>query len=303
MPSAFREAISGVVGTLVSMFLFYPIDLEKTKIQARTPTNVTSPSAPSPSPLALLLRILKTFPPTSSSLEASYAGVYHKACYSVVSSFTFFFLLTMLKNRYKASRSTSKIPPQVNLALSCLAAMGNTFLTLPLDGLVVRIQTGSPLPSFSPDLWAGLHPALLLSSNPAIHYTVYDVIKSLVLASDDHADIGVEAKLSALSAFLVGLVAKSVATVFTYPLIHAKQVMITHEASSLLSTLSQIHKAQNISGLFQGLAIQLSHTVLKAALLMAIREKISEITSRQTVLYALRSRKNRIGSFNNAKLD
>ena len=283
-----------MVGTLVSMFVFYPIDLEKTKIQAQSPSNTPSNSSVHQSPLSLLLRILKTFPPTSSSsLAATYAGVSHKACYSVVSSFTFFFLLTLLKNRYKASRSTTKIPPQINLALSCLAAMGNTLLTLPLDGLVVRIQTGSsPLPSFSPDLWAGLQPALLLSSNPAIHYTVYDVIKSLVLASDhmsDHAD----AKLGALSAFLVGLGAKSVATVVTYPLIRAKQVMITQgaEASSLLSTLSRIYDAQSVPGLFQGLGVQLSHTVLKAALLMAIREKISEFTSRETVLYALRSRR------------
>ena len=76
--------------------------------------------------------------------------------------------------------------------------------------------------------------------------------------------------------------------------------MITQGANAtpLISTLSQIYDVQSLPGLYQGLVMQLSHTVLKAALLMAIREKISEITSRESILFALRSRKpSRSGSF------
>lgn len=201
--SALWEAAAGVVGTLVSMLVFYPIDLQKTKLQAAPPFSSSAHTKTPPSILSLLLRILKTFPPTPSTIATSYAGISYKASYSVLSSFTFFFLFTLFKNRYKRAHKITKIPAHINLLLSCLAAMGNTLLTLPLDGVVVRIQTGSPLPPLSPELWSGLHPAILLSSNPAIHYTVYDVVKSLVLS-----DSGPEKRLSALSAFLLGLSAK-----------------------------------------------------------------------------------------------
>jgi len=107
-------------------------------------------------------------------------------------------------------------------------------------------------------------------------------------------------------AFIVGLLAKSVATLITYPLIRAKQVMMAQgeigmllsvstrcsspplltaaphrrsliaggapSSSTLSNTLSQIYEIEGIAGLYSGLSLQLFHTALKSALIMSFKE-------------------------------
>jgi len=77
-------------------------------------------------------------------------------------------------------------------------------------------------------LWKGLVPALLLCTNPAIHYTVYDVCKAHVVRykRTRTKPAAPSQVLSVTEAFLVGLVAKFVATILTYPLIRAKILLM-----------------------------------------------------------------------------
>mmetsp|Transcript_6220 Transcript_6220/g.15625 ORF Transcript_6220/g.15625 Transcript_6220/m.15625 type:complete len:625 (+) Transcript_6220:194-2068(+) len=82
--------------------------------------------------------------------------------------------------------------------------------------------------------WKGLMPALMLCSNPAINFTVYDIIKNWVLVdNDNHTDNrSRREKMSMVESFMVGLVSKIVATIITYPLIRAKVMMMTSSSSS-----------------------------------------------------------------------
>ena len=157
-------------------------------------------------------------------------------------------------------------------------------------------------------LWKGLVPALLLCTNPAIHYTVYDVCKAQVVQyKRTRTTKQTPQSLSVTEAFLVGLVAKFVATILTYPLIRAKILLmlerdddddereneedpkrrnratIVRPSSSsssiraLLCVLQRMYATQNagvVHGLYKGCAWQLLHTVLKSALMMTIRERI-----------------------------
>ena len=158
-------------------------------------------------------------------------------------------------------------------------------------------------------LWKGLAPALLLCSNPAINYTVFDMLKSKMLAWKrlrNHRR-GQQRQLSVSQAFVLGLLSKFVATIVTYPLIRAKVLMMVggpviteatnwdsgnqtdgtsktsaHTASSptLWSVLKEsYHRDGGIQGLYKGCDWQLIHTLLKSALMMAIREQITD-TSR-----------------------
>jgi adenine nucleotide transporter 17 len=61
-------------------------------------------------------------------------------------------------------------------------------------------------------LWNGTVPSLMLVSNPAIQFMIYEAIKRRL-----HAVYG-NRQLSGLVYFLAGAVAKAVATVMTYPL-------------------------------------------------------------------------------------
>ena len=135
---------------------------------------------------------------------------------------------------------------------------------------------------YSP-FWKGIIPSLLLCSNPAIHYTVFDVIKAQVLKARSSPN------LSMPQAFLLGIVAKFVATIATYPLIRAKvMLMVTTRTETTTSSpiqelwkcLVDEYKENGVGGLYRGCQLQLFHTLLKSALLMMMRERIARTTHR-----------------------
>lgn len=155
-------------------------------------------------------------------------------------------------------------------------------------------------------LWKGLAPALLLCSNPSIHYTVFDMLKTKLLVwkrlnnTQRHKQQQQQQQqLSVSEAFVLGLVSKFVATIVTYPLIRAKVLMMVRtddddnddgndnddgssssSSPSLWSVLQESYfRDGGIKGLYKGCDWQLLHTLLKSALMMAIREQITD-TSR-----------------------
>ena len=183
----------------------------------------------------------------------------------------------------------------------------------------MRSRMGTILRRWS-KLWKGLVPALLLCTNPAIHYTVYDVCKAhLVRYKRTRTKPAAPSQvLSVTEAFLVGLVAKFVATILTYPLIRAKILLMLerdededdageyeneedpkrkHRAanvrpsSSSLSiralwvVLHRMYATPNagvVHGLYKGCGWQLLQTVLKSALMMTLRERL-HVRSRKGV--------------------
>jgi hypothetical protein len=144
-------------------------------------------------------------------------------------------------------------------------------------------------------LWKGLTPALMLCLNPAIHYTVYDVFKNQLLSSwpratpqspdqvTNHYNQN-NRRLSMTQSFLLGVMAKFVATIATYPLIRAKVILMVTSETSLWSALVKSYQNDNgIWGLYKGCDWQLLHTLLKNALMMMVREQITEQTHRWIV--------------------
>jgi Mitochondrial carrier protein len=151
-------------------------------------------------------------------------------------------------------------------------------------------------------LWRGLVPALLLCSNPAIHYSVYDTLKFYILKSrTPTAKPKSKNSLSMSESFALGLVAKLAATIMTYPLIRAKVILMVrsevadedldgqgcsgspsgsqrggYQSPTLLQCLMAEYQNHGlIQGLYRGCDLQLMHSLLKSALLMMIREAIS----------------------------
>jgi Mitochondrial carrier protein len=149
-------------------------------------------------------------------------------------------------------------------------------------------------------LWRGLAPALLLCSNPAIHYSVYDTLKFYILKSRTPT-VKPKSKnsLTMSESFALGLVAKLAATIVTYPLIRAKVILMVrskvadedlegcsgspsgiqlgdYQSPTLLQCLMAEYQNHGlIQGLYRGCDLQLMHSLLKSALLMMIREAIS----------------------------
>jgi hypothetical protein len=347
---AFADALSGVAGSLVSLWTFYPIEKIKLQIQAGS----SSSSA------------------KLSSSRSLFQGCRAKTLHTASSNFCYFFFYSWIVAKYtKRNNGGKQINPGTRLFLSAFAAMMNTFITLPLDVLsskqvtenievdddkqeirmdhvwgqlslqekdnesysefqearseleeekngdalsadpknenlsneirsssLENIRTLARYPSYGSldiagvfqtycedtskldrlkSLWKGLIPALLLCTNPSIHYTAFDVTKTRMLRNRSSNS------LSMSEAFLVGLFAKFVATIATYPLIRAKVILMVTSEKSLFATLGRSYKEGGIRSLYKGCDWQLLHTVLKSALMMMVRERMSDSSRRLIV--------------------
>lgn len=133
------------------------------------------------------------------------------------------------------------------------------------------LEVAEATPESWSSLWKGLTPALLLCSNPSINYTVFDIAKNQILSKRHRTT----PSLSMPEAFVVGLFAKFVATIATYPLIRAKVILMVTSETSLLGSLIRSYNEGGARGLYKGCDWQLFHTVLKSALMMMVREKIT----------------------------
>jgi Mitochondrial carrier protein len=395
--TALADALAGVVGTLISLWAFYPLEVIKTNLQASFHDNKK------------LLKNESTsrrfdFQSFLQQIQTMFRGCSTKTLHASSSSFCYFFLYSFTVStyhRHQQKRRMGQHPPpssklsmhpSTRLLLSAMAAMMNTFLTLPLDVLshqhavngkgdkqsdnnnnnnaqavsavrnrLATSRTASPSSSSSDDsnselqqpifhealssepssvsssddnddwrgsdtncgyhnisnhekpkplneslevidmdhesekglskqlltrqwthLWKGLTPALLLCSNPAIHYTAYDVLKHRLLSLPSGDDLKTSnhyhhRRLSLSQSFLLGLVAKFIATVATYPLIRAKVLLMVTSENNLWSALVKSYRHDNgIRGLYKGCDWQLLHTLLKSALMMMVRERITE---------------------------
>lgn len=125
-------------------------------------------------------------------------------------------------------------------------------------------------------LWAGTMPSLMLVSNPALQFMMYEALKRRVSAWS-------AGKPSALTFFAIGALAKTFATIATYPL-QLIQTKLRHgggEAAALppgagiVQMCLYILKNNGVVGLFRGLEAKLLQTVLTAALMFAAYEKIA----------------------------
>ena len=324
---ATADAFAGAVASLVALWVFYPVDVWKTSVQASVQLD------------------------HKKSWTRLFAGMKLKTLHTASSSFCYFFLYSWIfswhRRRQEFSKRQGNIAVSTRLVLSAVAAMINTCVTLPLDVLASRNQVSCKDPDTTEEgwqsctvedadsdreglsdggkksdethrldkkvyasdeneeradrviertsmsflmedyrpMWKGLIPSLLLGSNPSIHFTVFDVIKSQVLK---HRSGQLSHNLNMAEAFLLGLVAKFVATIATYPLIRAKvMIMVSSQPSTQLSPVTELfnclsdeYRKHRIQGLYRGCRLQLFHTLLKSALLMMVRERIALTTDR-----------------------
>lgn len=110
-------------------------------------------------------------------------------------------------------------------------------------------------------LWSGTIPSLLLVSNPAIQFMVYESLKRNLMS---------KGAFDTYTAFLAAALAKAVATTLTYPL---QLVQSRLRAGTSMKPLLKDVKS-NPAIMFRGLEAKLLQTVLTAALMFLIYEKL-----------------------------
>ncbi|KAF7142730.1 hypothetical protein RHSIM_Rhsim05G0142400 [Rhododendron simsii] len=239
----------------------------------------------------------------TGQINSLYQGLGTKNLQSFISQFVYFYGYSYFKRLYLVKSGSKSIGTTANLVLAAAAGACTAIVTQPLDTASSKMQTSAF--GKSKGLWLtltegswseafdGLGISLLLTSNPAIQYTVFDQLKQRLLKAKQNKTENAASTeaLSAFSAFALGAISKSIATVLTYPAIRCK-VMIQaadsndNEASKVTRrsrktvawALCAIWKKEGVLGFFKGLHAQILKTVLSSALLLMIKEKITATT-------------------------
>ncbi|CAH8361624.1 unnamed protein product [Eruca vesicaria subsp. sativa] len=291
------EATSGAIGSLLSTTILYPLDTCKSKFQAEVRAQGRQQKYRHLSDV-LWEAVSK------GQVLSLYQGLGTKNLQSFVSQFIYFYSYSYFKRLHSERTGSKSIGTKANLIIAAAAGACTSVLTQAYTASS-RMQTSEF--GESKGLWKtltggawgdafdGLGISLLLTSNPAIQYTVFDQLKQRLLKQNTaKAENGSSSPvvLSAFMAFLLGAVSKSVATVITYPAIRCKVMIqaagdskedktkkpIRRRGKTIPGVVYAIWRKEGMLGFFKGLHAQILKTVLSSALLLMIKEKISATT-------------------------
>ncbi|GAQ78886.1 peroxisomal adenine nucleotide carrier [Klebsormidium nitens] len=305
---ALQEATAGAVGSLLSTTLLYPLDTCKTRYQADNRQGVHKRYT---STLDVFHQALR-----NKQLGSLYQGLGTKNFQSVLAGFVYFYSYQYLKDWYIKRTGIKRMGMGANLLIAAAAGAINSIVIQPLDTASSRMQTmeAGKVRGFWTTLtkqslgeaYDGLGASLILTSNPAIQYTVFEQLRNAVLAVetrlyDASRTAAMESKaakgeawtrrdelpapaLTAAMAFVIGALSKTVATVVTYPAIRAKVMLQADKDEegghprNMLDAMRRAVDEGGFKGLYKGMNAQIFKTVLSAALMLMIKEKVSQGT-------------------------
>ncbi|KZP00376.1 mitochondrial carrier [Calocera viscosa TUFC12733] len=302
----FGHALAGALGAVFSNSAVYPLDTIKTRIQAgENKVTLKSGKEKHLGAFELLYKILR-----EEGVGGYYAGYAASMLSTFSQSYAYFFAYTVVRTAYlrrltrRASGASVQISTAMELALGALAGALAQIFTIPVSVIATRQQIGSAHLHSSrasnderdnsflgvakdivredgiTGLWAGLKPGLVLTVNPAITYGVFERIKGIVLARDGAK------KLKPWTAFLVGALSKTLATVVTYPYIMAKIRLQArrhmkegkgpqhhHKHKGAIELLAQVLKEDGVKGWYEGMETQITKAVVCQAMLFMMKDQ------------------------------
>jgi len=290
MPGVFSQnsldhAVAGSAGTVLATLLLFPLERLKTLLQVGEVSGVGL--------LGILLRVLRKDGP-----RGLYYGCKPMLQTVGASNFLYFFLFEGLKEPLAtaARRPEGEVGPYETLASSAIAGALNMAVTEPLWRACVVAQAEScdasafrtvcrMWTSEGPGaLWRGLGSSLWLVTNPVIQFFVYDALKALRWSATE---------FSSIDFFVMGAMAKAVATVTTFPLQVAQSRLRTvkqgvaccsscPELKGMIPCMRSIFQKHGMGGLYTVLLPKMLQTVTQAAFMFAFYEKIHWVITRWT---------------------
>ena len=285
------HAVAGSAGSVTAMSVFYPLDTIRSRLQLEKDRE-------SKGTLAMMMEVVQ-----QEGIESLYRGLAPVLTSLCASGFVYFYTFHGLRAVFSGGGSGSSSGSAgrqgsavKDLALGALAGVVNVYLTTPMWVVNTRMKMQGvrrkgvkQYPKYSgilngllrisrdegiATLWAGTLPSLVLVSNPAIQFMLYESLKRRwmkILAVD---------QLDALTIFLLGAASKTVSTIITYPLqvIQTKSRYGSDDVKDkrMMEILLDILDRDGVtSGLYKGLEAKLIQTVLTTALMYMTYEKIA----------------------------
>ncbi|XP_064482695.1 peroxisomal membrane protein PMP34-like [Ornithodoros turicata] len=278
------HAIAGAAGSTFAMTVFFPLDTVRSRLQVEEHRECKNT-------VALLEELIK-----EEGISTVYRGLGPVLTSLWCSNFVYFYSFHGLRAVF--TRDASQHSSLRDLFLGSVAGIINVLLTTPLwvvntrikmqgvkltaadreklrrhpkyqgifHGLVEIAKTEGPQA-----LWASTLPSMMLVSNPAIQFMMYEALKRRAAR--------LNVNVNSLLIFAFGATSKVVSSCITYPL-QVVQSKLRYGASaefqtkSLIGMFMHILRNQGVPGLYRGLEAKLFQTVLTAALMLVAYEKI-----------------------------
>ncbi|XP_014903613.1 peroxisomal membrane protein PMP34 isoform X2 [Poecilia latipinna] len=287
------HAVAGAMGSVTAMTVFFPLDTAKSRLQVDDKRKAQSTPV-------ILAEIAK-----EEGFLALYRGWFPVISSLCCSNFVYFYTFNALKK--VAASGPGKPRPGKDLLMGMVAGVVNVILTTPMWVVNTRLKLQGVrfrnedlhqthyrgiFDAFSQiianegvgTLWNGTLPSLILVLNPAVQFMIYEAMKR-------KAGKGGQ-KISSAKIFLIGAIAKAIATTATYPLQTIQAILRFGQyrgdgQGGLMGSVSNIFflfmdriKKHGFLGLYKGLEAKLLQTVLTAALMFVVYEKITAATFR-----------------------
>lgn len=290
---ALSHAVSGSIGGNIAMLAFYPLDQLVMRAQAATDKGKSG------GPLRAMMDVVST-----EGVSGLYRGLNSTLFTLFFANFIYFYAFHLMrafvgrnKRIRKLGKSLNISRAMSNLLLGTLAGAINVCFVQPLWVANARLKLEGGKYKGIVDvlmrivneegyqkLWAGVSSSLLLCCNPAIQFAVYETVKKILIARK--ARDSKHKALTSLEAFVLGALAKWIATVATYPLQVAQTRLrfgkshSRHEYKGTFDCLRDIYKTEGRSGLYRGMETKLWHSTLISALMFLSYEKIQLAVAR-----------------------
>uniref|UniRef100_H2LXT8 Solute carrier family 25 member 17 n=1 Tax=Oryzias latipes TaxID=8090 RepID=H2LXT8_ORYLA len=285
------HAVAGATGSVTAMSVFFPLDTAKSRLQVDEKRR--SRSTP-----VILAEIAK-----EEGFLSLYRGWFPVISSLCCSNFVYFYTFNALKK--VAAAGPGKPRPSKDLLMGVVAGVVNVLLTTPMWVVNTRLKLQGVkfrdedlhqthyrgiFDAFSQiianegvgTLWNGTLPSLILVLNPAVQFMFYEALKRKLEL--------IKKSISSAQIFLIGAIAKAVATTVTYPLQTVQAILRFGQykgdgKGGLMGSLSNIFflfmdriRNHGVLGLYKGLEAKLLQTVLTAALMFVVYEKITSAT-------------------------
>lgn len=345
--SPIEKAASGAMASVIANTLVYPLDLSKTIIQTQvkkhekknpgdeTDTGFSSSTSVNGEDSVFRQRAgsngLK-YKNTADVLKKIYEkkgilGWYHGLLSSILGTaaqnFSYFYWYSVVKRVYLQITKlpvNSKHSTPVELFLGALAAAISQLFTMPIGVITTQQQTDKHQRSLYQlakeiyvhdgiaGFWKGLSVSLVLCINPSITYGSYERLKQVLFNNKQF--------LGPLESFSLGMLAKSMATLATQPLIVSKAMLQKKlhkppagklpngkisiqphpeeeeeeiKFDSFTVALTHLWQTEKLRGLYKGVAPQLIKGVIVQGLLFMFKDQLDMLFL--FILKVIKSRK------------
>lgn len=313
------HALAGASGGVIAMSLLYPLENVRCRLQVQVNAKKTAAVAPTAAATTKVVTAEADSAPRytgaidcirtvieTEGVSSLYTGISSALIGVGVSSAVYFFWYATLKQLMLNHSKLKTLDPLRNIAVASVAGVLNVFVTMPIwvvntrmtlnrgkgnsiIATIASIAATEGLPAF----YKGLLPSLILVSNPAIQFVVYEqLVRLLNKNNGSSSSAGKSVKLTAAQIFVLGAIAKAVATVLTYPyqVVKSRQQAAvgglnakgesnssSNSSVSMIQLIRLMHSNEGSSSFFNGLGAKMSQTVTNTALMFVIYERLVRI--------------------------